>query len=366
MDESNISTIFTKLPKIVSPKCNLESKVVSLNRIQSLTVVCCLSAAGYYVPPALIFPRKKYKPEFCKRAPQNTLSMASDCGSMNSELFVSWLKHFTKYVTASQDRPVLLILDNHISHCSLPAINYCQENGIILLSLPPYASYKLQPLEIACFGSLKKFMAEECNRLISQHPDRSITICQIGEIFRTAYHKTVSIDKAINAFRDTGIFPQNPSVFREDFTSVSFTNRQSVEHLEDDELCHAANCEPPVECLETTFHSSCNGVSSSPNQTEINSCEDIEIKTDVYADETMIDDSRVQGFERELEADKILGSANDNGKLMYLIQWKGTDAVDMVSASEANVKCPQIVIRFYEDRITWKRTKNKTVVDEFS
>ncbi len=79
-------------------------------------------------------------------------------------------------------------------------------------------------------------MAEECNRLISQHPDRSITICQIGEIFRTAYHKTVSIDKAINAFRDTGIFPQNPSVFREDFTSVSFTNRQSVEHLEDDEL----------------------------------------------------------------------------------------------------------------------------------
>ncbi|KYQ59990.1 Heterochromatin protein 1 [Trachymyrmex zeteki] len=73
----------------------------------------------------------------------------------------------------------------------------------------------------------------------------------------------------------------------------------------------------------------------------------------------MIDDSRVQGFERELEADKILGSADDNGKLMYLIQWKGTDAVDMVSASEANAKYPQIVIRFYEDRITWKRTKIK-------
>ncbi|EGI66265.1 Chromobox protein-like protein 5 [Acromyrmex echinatior] len=154
--------------------------------------------------------------------------------------------------------------------------------------------------------------------------------------------------------------------------------------------CHTASCEPPVECSGTTIHSSCNGAPSSPNQTEINSCEDIEIKTDVYADETMIDDSRVQGFKRELEADKILGlSADDNGKLMYLIQWyvicptiainiityrigkmppqnkekfrsrKGTDAVDMVSASETNVKCPQIVIRFYEDRITWKRTKSK-------
>ncbi|KYN15246.1 Chromobox protein like protein 5, partial [Trachymyrmex cornetzi] len=74
---------------------------------------------------------------------------------------------------------------------------------------------------------------------------------------------------------------------------------------------------------------------------------------------TMEDNSRKQGFKRGLEADKILGSAEDNGKLMYLIQWKGTDAVDMVSANEANTKCPQIVIRFYEDRITWNKAKIK-------
>jgi len=35
----------------------------------------------------------------------------------------------------------------------------------------------------------------------------------------------------------------------------------------------------------------------------------------------MEDNSREQGFKRGLEADKILGSADDNGKLMYLIQW---------------------------------------------
>ncbi|XP_011874434.1 PREDICTED: chromobox protein homolog 5 isoform X2 [Vollenhovia emeryi] len=64
------------------------------------------------------------------------------------------------------------------------------------------------------------------------------------------------------------------------------------------------------------------------------------------------EDDKVQGFKRGLEADKILGSADDNGDLM-----KGTDAVDMVSAEEANIKCPQIVIRFYEDRITWNKAK---------
>ncbi|KAG5312567.1 CBX5 protein, partial [Acromyrmex insinuator] len=157
------------------------------------------------------------------------------------------------------------------------------------------------------------------------------------------------------------VLKQNEKDFQNEVT------KDALESNQKDSECHTASCEPPVECSGTTIHSSCNGAPSSPNQTEINSCEDIEIKTDVYADETMINDSRVQGFKRELEADKILGlSADDNGKLMYLIQWKGTDAVDMVSASETNVKCPQIVIRFYEDRITWKRTKNKTVVDEFS
>ncbi|XP_012540386.1 chromobox protein homolog 5 isoform X3 [Monomorium pharaonis] len=106
-------------------------------------------------------------------------------------------------------------------------------------------------------------------------------------------------------------------------------------------------------------------------KTEIDSCEDIETNEHLYADcadhlnemnsrkQTIQADDRPLGFRRGLEADKILGSADDNGELMYLIQWKGTDAVDMVSAKEANAKCPQIVIQFYEDRITWSKAKIK-------
>ncbi|XP_011157206.1 uncharacterized protein LOC105194151 isoform X1 [Solenopsis invicta] len=106
---------------------------------------------------------------------------------------------------------------------------------------------------------------------------------------------------------------------------------------------------------------------SVPVKTETDLCEDTEVKENSCTDpldemsnrkQTMqADDCRRQGFRRGLEADKILGSADDNGELMYLIQWKGTDAVDMVSAKEANAKCPQIVIRFYEDRITWNKAK---------
>ena len=138
MDGMNVFTAPNKLPKVISPKGKrLVSKVVSQEHGESVTVVCCVSPAGYRVPPALIFPRKRYKPEFCNRAPPDTLGMVSDSGFINSELFISWLEHFVKFVMPSHQKKKLLILDSHISDCSLTAIEYCREKGISLLSLPP-------------------------------------------------------------------------------------------------------------------------------------------------------------------------------------------------------------------------------------
>jgi len=59
------------------------------------------------------------------------------------------------------------------------------------------------------------------------------------------------------------------------------------------------------------------------------------------------------GFKKGWTLEKIIGAMQRDGNLQFLVKWKGREDNSLVNSSEANVKCPQDVIKFYESNLQW-------------
>ena len=91
----------------------------------------------------------------CKRSSDVQIFMFFSTGWMTEELFLSYLHHFKDYTQCSTENKCLLILDNHSSHISVQSCKFAKENGIVLLTIPPHTSGKLQPLDKCVYGPFK-------------------------------------------------------------------------------------------------------------------------------------------------------------------------------------------------------------------
>lgn len=65
------------------------------------------------------------------------------------------------------------------------------------------------------------------------------------------------------------------------------------------------------------------------------------------------------GFDLGYTPEKIIGAMDQNGELLFLIQWKNRNKAQLVASKLARKNCPQLVIDFYESRLTWQGDEPK-------
>ncbi|GLV40062.1 hypothetical protein CBL_02947 [Carabus blaptoides fortunei] len=98
------------------------------------------------------------KPTFADRLPPGSEVRMTTNGSMTTEVFVKWLEHFSKFMSAP---PVILIFDGDSSHLDISIVDKAEELGIHLLCLPSNTTHELQPMDKAVFKAFENYWDQE-------------------------------------------------------------------------------------------------------------------------------------------------------------------------------------------------------------
>ncbi|XP_062554431.1 uncharacterized protein LOC134219646 [Armigeres subalbatus] len=186
----------------------------------------CVSAAGHFLPPMLIFPRSRLTDQLKKGAPAESVFSCNGSGWMTIADFNIWFNHFLAQTRPSPQAPVLLLLDGHASHVkNLTLIEKARNNNVTILCFPPHCSHKLQPLDVAFMGPFKTNVSLSIEKYLKQNPGKVVTLNEISSLVGNAFSQTAVPATAINGFRKTGIVPFNKYIFNEtDFAPSMVTD----------------------------------------------------------------------------------------------------------------------------------------------
>jgi hypothetical protein len=233
VDETGVTTVL-KPVKIVSAKGKKQvSLAASAERGELVTFVGIVNEVGIALPPIYVFPRTRHPDQDLINAPTSSLALGNRSGWMTGELFISVLEHIQKHTHCTKENKILLLLDNHESHRTIRAINFCRDNGIIMVSFPPHTSHKLQPLDVSVYGPFKIYCSIAFNDWMTSNPGKAITIKDIAYLTNTAFQSAFTQKNITQSFEKSGLWPVSRLAFKDEEFAASYANVSNNETIED-------------------------------------------------------------------------------------------------------------------------------------
>lgn len=204
----------------------------SAERGALITLICCVNAVGHYIPPMLIFPRKKMNKSLMNGAPPGAIGACSKTGWVNKEIFLTWFSHFVEHVKPTEDDPVLLVLDGHYSHSRNPElIDKARQSHVYINCLPPHCTQKMQVLDVSFMKPLKLYYSEEIESWMRKNRGKPVTSYDVAALVGHAYARAATKSNAESGFRATGLVPLNPNIFDHEFEGNSSLNTDTENDL---------------------------------------------------------------------------------------------------------------------------------------
>ncbi|KAK4287748.1 hypothetical protein Pmani_039190 [Petrolisthes manimaculis] len=136
------------------------------------------------------------------------------------------LQHLHERSGSSDENKILLIMDNAECHMNINVVEFAIRHGIVIVTLPPHTTDKLQPLDVSVFGPFKTFLRALLNDHALMHPNEHITVHQLPEFACDAWTKAANPVNILSGYRATGIWPVNRLIFPDEaFVGAQVTER---------------------------------------------------------------------------------------------------------------------------------------------
>ena len=122
---------------------------------------------------------------------------------METETLAAWFNYFVDFF---KERPSHLLFDGQLSHILIPVIKRALDENIIIVKFPLHLIGVLQPLDVSCFGPLKRAWIRRLHQHISKFGikhllTRSEFVNKLWVIWNTG----ISKKSAVSGFEKTGI-----------------------------------------------------------------------------------------------------------------------------------------------------------------
>ena len=189
-----------------------KAKKVQPGNREWVTVIQGVNSQGWTVPPFIVVAGKNHLASWYQNSgfPPNWVIAVTENGWTTNERGMDWIRHFDKHTRArTMGGYRLLILDGHESHHSDEFEEYCKENNIITLCMPPHSSHILQPLDIGCFSPLKKAYGRQIEDMMRAHITH-ITKDDFFPAFYNAFSAAMTDSNIQGGFKGAGLVPFNP------------------------------------------------------------------------------------------------------------------------------------------------------------
>ena len=226
MDESSLSTVM-KLCRVVCEKGRPVASQIPGERGKHMTFVGFVNAAGHYIPPVFIVARRRMNAEFLRGTIDGSTVLVQQKGWMTHEVFKETLQHFHEKTRCSVDDKVLLIMDNAECHMTIHAVEYAIQHGIVIVTLPPHTTARLQPLDVSIFGPFKNALKSIEDSFKLAKPNVPITEFMLPQMASQAWIRACTPSNVLSGFSATGIWPLNRDIFPDEaFAPAQVSERE--------------------------------------------------------------------------------------------------------------------------------------------